>query len=101
MKTTTRVIAIKKLENLDYAKSRKCYQIVKELLGGGNKTYAIHGNTIRPCYTSGSGRFTSNQDHTSSLVTLLNKLGIEYVLSNDATRGSVTGNLITITTKFK
>jgi hypothetical protein len=52
---------------------------------------------VRPCYTSGTGRFTSNQDHTSATINILKNVGVECVLTNDAARGSATGNVIRLT----
>lgn len=103
MKTLTKSNGLKKLikVNGSNSKSSKAYQIVSELLGGSQRTYAINGNEIRPCYTSGSGRFTSNQDHTSAVISLLSKIGIEFELINDAPRKSPTGNKIVIKTKLK
>lgn len=113
MKTLSKSNGLKKLEKLvnsvriikwndgngeskikDYNKSQKSYQFVKKAIQSGEKT-------IRPAYTNGSGKYTSNQDHTSQTCKILKELGIEFVLTNDAPRGSVTGNLITITTKIK
>ena len=102
MKTLAKSNGIKKLAKLyNGSKSSTDYQIVKDLLSENPKrVFGKSYNLIRPCYTSGSGRFTSNQDHTKSTCKLLSLIGIEYVLTNDAPRGSATGNLITITTKI-
>lgn len=54
---------------------------------------------VRPCYTSGSGRFTSNQDHTAGVQNALRAAGVEFVMTNDAARGSATGNVIRLTAK--
>jgi hypothetical protein len=56
---------------------------------------------IRPCYTNGSGQWTKNIDSTYELTVALNKMGVEFKLTNDAPRGAKTGNLITIITKIK
>ena len=102
MKTLSVKSASSKLENLTIksetnvrpiSKTSIVYRFAQDIISGAK--------SIRPCYTSGSGRFTSNQDHTESLKMLLNKLGIEYTLTNDSPRGGLTGNLITITTKIK
>jgi hypothetical protein len=55
---------------------------------------------IRPCYTVGYGKYCRNQNQTEDIKRLLTKLNIEFVLSNDAKRGSPCGNLITITDNF-
>jgi len=54
---------------------------------------------VRPCYTSGSGRFTSNQDHTTAVQNALRAAGVDFVMKNDAPRGSATGNVITLSAK--
>lgn len=51
---------------------------------------------IRPCWTSGRGRFTSNLDYTNSLCMLLSSLRIRYEVGNDAPRGGKTGNYVLI-----
>jgi len=55
---------------------------------------------IRPCHTSGSGRFTSNLDYTDDVVELLSLVGIKYEIGNDSPRGGKTGNFIKIVTKI-
>ena len=62
-----------------------------------NRAIMCQRNSIRPCYYSGSGRFTSKMDYTAGVKYLLDKAGIRYTLTNDAPRGSETGNLITMT----
>ena len=62
-----------------------------------NRVIMCQRNSIRPCYYSGSGRFTSKLDYTADVQYLLGKAGIRYTLTNDAPRGSETGNLITMT----
>jgi hypothetical protein len=52
---------------------------------------------VRPCYTSGSGRFTSNQDHTAAVRNALTAAGVGFEMTNDAARGSATGNVIRLT----
>lgn len=49
---------------------------------------------VRPCYTSGSGRFTSNQDHTATTQAALTAAGVGFEMTNDRPRGSATGNII-------
>ena len=58
MKTLSKSNGLKKLLKVNggNSKSAKAFQIVSELLGGDQKTYAINGNVIRPCYTSEIGR---------------------------------------------
>lgn len=83
------------------SKATKAYQMVSDMINQTNKTYAVRGAIIRPCYASGSGRFTSNQDHTSAVVNILNLLGIKYQSGNDAPKGGLTGNFIKILTKIE
>jgi len=107
MKTTTKAIVIKKLEKLPsveivsqwgiykpFKKSTVAYKMVEEFLRNTTKA-------IRPCYTSGSGRFTSNQDHTVAVRKIIDALGLDYTIENDAPRGGVGGTLIVFTTKFR
>ena len=103
MKTTTKIIAAKKLSKLSVNKTSVAYLIIADLLELPNakKTNLVFGNKITPVYTSGSGRFCSNQDHTISVKNLLSNLGIEFIFSNESPRGGLTGNLITVTTKIK
>ena len=83
------------------SKSRKEYQIVKDLINGTNNTHAIEDNNlIRPCYATGSGRWTSVQNQTGYIISILNLLGLKYVTGNDAPRGGQLGNFIKITTKL-
>lgn len=106
MKTSTLKNRIAKLE---VSKSSKAYKILIDVLEGTNKSYCFpygwDGNLkdvkIRPCYTSGSGRFTSNQDHTLAVYSLLTKVGLKVESGNDSPRGGLTGNYIIIKTKIE
>lgn len=107
----------KRLLKLDFSKNTVAYQIAKELTGiyfesskyGPNtgvkrplKTNRIDSTgLIRPCYTSGSGRFTSNQNHTCEVKRILDLLKVKYESGNDAPRGGETGNWIKIITKLE
>ena len=93
MKTLTKKSAEAKLAKLPVSKSSISYKLVKEVVEGAKE--------IRPVHINGSWGFSSNQDHTVNTTTLLDLMGIEYVLSNDSPRGGLTGTLITITTKIK
>jgi hypothetical protein len=101
MKTTTKAIATKKLAKLEINKTTVAYKVALDILTGTRNTYLVYGDKIRPVYTSGKGRFCSNQDHTKEIQLLLSTLGIETILTNDSQRGGLTGNLLTITTIFK
>ena len=83
------------------SKSSKSYRIVKDLIYGTNETFAVKDNVIRPCSTSGQGRFTTNLDYTSMVMHILSAIGVKYEFGNDAPRGAKTGNYIKITTKIQ
>lgn len=91
----------KRLEKLNLTKQSKVYQIINDLINGTNKSYMIYGNIIRPCHTSGSGRFTTNLDYTEDLCICLNRLGLRYKAGNDSPRGGKTGNYIKLLTTIK
>lgn len=102
MKTLTIKSATSKLEKLTVKSEANKMTVSKTSIAYRNAKEVINGaKQIRPCYTSGSGRFCSNQDYTNETTALLNKIGVEFVLSNDSPRGGLTGNLITIKTKIK
>jgi hypothetical protein len=50
------------------------------------------------CYTSGSGRFTTNL-HNERVKTICRLLGYKYYLENDAPMGGKTGNYINVSKK--
>lgn len=93
MKKITKNSAEKKLEALSLNKSSIVYKLIREVIEGSK--------SIRPCYSTGSGRWTRNQDCTVLLDIAFRKIGIEYTMSNDSPRGGATGKLITIVTKIK
>lgn len=98
MKTST----IKKRLEKRYtgSKSAKAYRIILDIINGTNQTRMVNGNLIRPCQTSGSGRFTTNLDYTKETENLLTLLGIKFESGNDAPRGGLTGNYIKVLTKI-
>jgi hypothetical protein len=98
MKSTTLKNRFEKIENL--SKNSKSYQVVNNLISN-NHDSMIFGNLIRPCHTSGKGRFTSNLDYTSSIKYLLTEIGIKYESGNDSARGGKTGSFIKIITKIQ
>ena len=59
----------------------------------------LNGKRIRPVYVTDSKRFTSNQDHTKAIESILTLLGVKFESGNDASRGGLTGNFIDIKTK--
>ena len=82
----------KKLAAMNVSKNSNAYKLV---------IAALNGETLlRPCHTSGSGRFTTNIDCTIDLTDLLTKMGISYEKGNDSPRGGKTGNFVKITTKI-
>ena len=98
---TTSTISKRLATRYTGSKSTIAYRIVTDLINGDNKTYCIKpSGLIRPCYTSGSGRYTSNQDYTNDLCAILDLLGIKYQRGNDAPRGGATGQWVKITTKI-
>lgn len=84
------------------SKSAIAYKVVQDLVEGTKNTYLVReGNVIRPVYTSGSGRFASNQDHTYAISNLLDLIGVKYESGNDAPRGGLTGTFIKVITKIE
>lgn len=51
---------------------------------------------VRPCWTSGRGRYCSNLDYTADVCRILDALRVQYVRGNDAPRGGLPGNFIQI-----
>lgn len=99
MKATT---LRKRLENrYKGSKSAKAYQMVRDIINYTNNSYAVYGNRIRPCHTSGSRRFTTNLDYTEETKTLLRLIGVKFESGNDSPRGGKTGNYIKILTKIQ
>lgn len=90
-----------RLDKIVTSKNRKAYQILNDIANQTNKSYMIVGGIIRPCHTSGSGRFTSNLDYTKEVETLLSKMSIKFESGNDSPRGGKTGNWIKILTKIE
>jgi hypothetical protein len=94
LKTTSATILLKNINKINPSKSSKAYQYIMEVINGNT-------NIIRPCYTNGSGRNITIQDHTLSCTILLDKLKLKYEVANDAPRGGKVGTFIKITTKIK
>ena len=63
------------------------------------------GEIVRTCYTTGSGRWTKNQDSTAHTINVLREAkiinDIDFKLKNDAPRGGSHGNYIELTAKGK
>jgi hypothetical protein len=98
MKATTLKNRLEKIDQL--SRGSKAYQVVNSLIKKESNSM-IFGNLIRPCHTSGKGRFTSNLDYTDSVKYLLDKIGIKYESGNDSVRNGKTGNFIKIITKIQ
>lgn len=93
MKTMSKKAALKRLEASKVAKQSMAYHFT---------LCAINGQSvIRPCYTSGWGRFKKNMDYSYQTSCLLTEVGFEYEEGNDAPRGAATGKFFKITTKIK
>lgn len=105
MKTTTAIKNLEKvaenmiIKGVDYKgrrytlnniKVKKEWSLIMDALNGGK-------NEIRPCHTSGRGRFCKNMDYTAEVAALLKKAKIKFVKKNDAPRGGKEGNYITLT----
>ena len=102
MKTLTVKSATSKLNKLTVKSESNKYPLSKTSMAYRFAKEVIEGKKeIRPVYTSGTGRFCSNQDHTEATKAVLTKMGIEFIFSNDSKRGGLTGNLLNITTKIK
>jgi len=64
----------------------------------------LHGSKlVRPCYTQGSGRWTSIADHLNETKWMLNRIGLkesfDYTVGNDAPKGGKTGYYIKLTSR--
>lgn len=83
-------------QNITAAKNSIAYKVAMDIVNDTNNSYMVYGDIIRPCYTSGSGRFTSNQDHTLVICKTLAEMGLSFTTGNDSPRGGKTGNFIKI-----
>ena len=91
----------KRLSKLNVSKQSKSYQIIKDVCFGTNNTFMFANGVVRPCKTSGSGRFTTNLDYTDSTSMELKMLGLKIEVGNDAPRGGATGKYIKMLTKIQ
>ena len=80
----------KRLEKINVSKTSSSYKLLTEWLN------ASDNYVIRPCWTSGRGRFCTNLDYTEQLKHLLTSLNVRYESGNDAPRGGKCGNFIKI-----
>ena len=86
----------KRLSKINVSKTSISYKIVKRLIDG-----ELDSKMIRPCYTSGRGRFMSNMDYTGGTMHLLNQLNVKYKVGNDSPKGGKTGNFINVISKIE
>ena len=99
METLSKKQALKQLNELTIISEKNPYPIHKQSKAYSYALHVIMGEQkIRPAYTSGKGRFCTIQDHTAATMSILEKLGIDSILTNDSPRGGLAGNLLTITT---
>jgi len=91
MKKETLNTRLEKIENL--SRGSKAYQIVKSIINDRDLM-------VRPCHSSGTGRFCTNLDYTEGVINLLDKIGVKYIAGNDSPRGGKPGNFIKIITKI-
>ena len=80
----------RRLEKAKVNKTSSAYKLLIEWVN------ASDNYIIRPCWTSGRGRFCTNLDYTEQLKGLLTSLNVRYVSGNDAPRGGKCGNFIKI-----
>ena len=83
---------VKRIAKANPNKTSVAYKLAVEVTRGAT--------LLRTCWTSGKGRFTSNQDYTYATEQLLKKLGVKFESGNDAPKGGLTGNFIKIKTKI-
>ncbi len=78
-------------------KNKIGYQMARQLL--------TSKNPVRPAYYSGSGRFTTLLDYTDDTIQTLQRAGlvngIDFVVENDAPKGSPRGNIVILRNKNK
>lgn len=79
------------------SRNSKGFQLAEQLL--------TSGGTIRTCWTSGRGRFTTNMDYHQDTMDTLCFAGLrkwtDYVEANDSPKGGKTGQHIFLTPKGK
>ena len=80
----------KRLEKAKVNKNSSAFRLLSEWLNASDNVI------IRPCWSSGRGRFCTNLDYTEQLKGLLTSLNVRYVSGNDAPRGGKCGNFIKI-----
>lgn len=96
MKTTKSTTLAKRIEKLVAAK-----ELNKNSLVYGWVSALTSNEVLRPVFSQGSTwKYSSLVDKSNELITVLRKLGVEFVTGNDAARGGKTGYFVKITTKI-
>lgn len=97
MKTTTSTTLAKRIEKLVNAKELNKNSLVYAWIS------SLKSNEVlRPVFSQGSTwKHSSLVDKTTELITVLEKLGIDFELGNDAPKGGKTGAFVKIITKIK
>lgn len=80
----------RRLKKANVNKGTASYRLLTEWLN------AEGNNVIRPCWTSGRGRFTTNLDYTEQLKSLLSSLRVRYIVGNDAPKGGKCSNFVVV-----
>ena len=90
MKATTILKRLgKKADEKRVNRTSSAYKLVKTACETGN-------GFIRPCWTSGHGRFCKNMDYTADVVIILGLMNVQFGAGNDAPKGGKCGNYIKI-----
>lgn len=98
---TTTTLKNRLQKNFKGSKNTVAYKIITDVLENTNKSGCYFKGLIRPVYTSGRGRFTSNLDYTLYVCQILDLLKVKYITGNDSPRCGKTGNFIQIKTKIE
>lgn len=97
MKKTTFIKRLNKaVEDKVITKNSSAYKLISGWI------IQRHNNAlpyIRPCWTSGYGRYKTNLDYTHDVERVLQHMKIKFVSGNDAPKGGKVGNFIKITHK--
>ncbi len=77
------------VDERNIARNSACYKLAIEAVNNP-------GKKIRTGWTLGRGRYSSAQNHTLAVITLLRAAGIRFSSGNDAPRGGVDGNYVIV-----
>ena len=89
----------KKLQKKEIYKRGFAYKMVCDFVNNVSRL-DINGNVLRPCHTSGHGRFTTNLDYTKDVEMYLTVIKVKFESGNDSPRNGKTGNYIKVLTKI-